>query len=189
MRICFLILLSFLLLGCMSAADYMTPPAGAVTEGSGPYSVNPDGFKVDPNKYPKFTASADVDPPDARDCWIGGCSPRKMAPILTTDIWSVTHIVRNKYLIESDSYNERQCLYMNKLKENPAGGGVNIFGHCLRALEFGIYVTPTGAVDGGWQILPGSQKIFSARETFLAPDVRNTKMWPADFHFVGHKNV
>jgi hypothetical protein len=165
----------------------MTPPRGAVESGTGPHPIDPDDFEVNPKKYSVYRVAQQFTPPDASLCDLGGCVDTKMAPILPSDTWRITHLVKTHYLIESDEYNDRQCHYLNDHHQNPAGGGVNIFGHCLQAYEYAIYVTLDGKTDGGWQILPGSQKIFSARETFLGPDDANAALWPTDFNFVAAK--
>jgi len=160
--------------GCSAATDYyqVIPP------GSDGMAVKPDKFKVDSSRHPIFHVSNSLTPPDGETYWISGAEYVPMTSILPSDTWKVTHIYRDLFIVQSEEYNDRQCRYLDEINRNPAGGGVNIFGSCLQAFEYGIYLNEQGEIAGGWELLPGEQKIFSARKMFLAPNDEKTEAWP-----------
>lgn len=166
-----------------SAAIYRKPPPGVVQYGTGKVPVDPDDYAVSPEKYPVYKAQQDFDPPSAQSCWANfvgsnrGCSLLPQTKILASDVWHVTHVVDDRYLIESDAYNERECRLLNK--KGYSAGSVNIFGSCLRDYNFAIYISADGDVSGGWELLPGPQKILSARYTYLSYAPSKNKGWPS----------
>ena len=99
----------------------------------------------------------------------------EMVPIDPTDTWHVTHIFAGRYLIQSDEYNERECRLMAKKRQD---GFVNIFGACKRDHDYAIYVTPTGEMSGGWQLLPGPRLGGSERYTRLSYAPAQDAGWP-----------
>lgn len=173
----YLLLLS--VFGCSSATDYYpeTP------SGSDGVAVNPDRYKIDGSQYPIFHTRKSIDAPAGETYWLAGAEYLAMTPILPTDSWRVTHTYKGLLIIQSEEYNDRQCRYLDQIGRNPVGGGVNILGYCLQAFEYGIYVDEQGAITGGWELLPGKQKIFSARNMFLSPDEQGTSLWPEEVIF------
>lgn len=189
-----LVIMLIVLTGCASEAAYMQPPPGAVLYGSGPVPLNPDQFKVDPDKYPAYVAIEKLKPPTTQMCWPGGCLTLEMAEILPTDVWKVTHVFRGKYMIESTQFENKQCnLNLGPsilgTRQNPAGGGTTWLSRtCQRAYDYVIYITPDGQVAGGWELLPGPGKILEARNTYLSPSPEKTALWPRNFSFVKEIN-
>src|ERR1700733_5473027 len=100
-----------------------------------------------------------------------------MTDILSTDVWMVTHVFKGLYMIESKEYQEREC----RLKID---GGPTLFSDtCHSRHLFAIYTDPAGKLVGGWQLLPGPDKLFSERDVYLDPSPDKTRQWPADFGF------
>lgn len=173
MKIKVLILLSVVMGACSSPTDYYR----VRPDGSDNVAANPDKFKVDSAKYNMYHANKEIQPPKAEIYGLGGKGYVPMTSIVPSDVWMVTHLYKGRYILQSESYNDRQCRYLDKIRRNPAGGGVNLLGKCLQAYEYGIYINKSGVIDGGWEVLPGSQKIMSARKMYLAPNMGKTSMW------------
>ena len=169
-----------LLYGCTSATDHFE----TVPPGSSGKAVNPDQFRVDSDDYPDFRVPARTVPPDAETYWIAGAERLSMTPILPSDRWKTTHVYRGFLIVQSEEYNERQCRYLDEIDQNPAGGGVNVFGVCLQAFEYGIYLNDNGEIVGGWEVLPGKQKVLGARKIYLAPSDGKASDWPEALRFV-----
>lgn len=155
-----------------SAAIYRKPPPGAVKFGSGNVPVDPDDYAVPSDHYPVYRATQKFLPPAPPDCTVNwknsnnGCSSMPRTKILTTDVWKVTHVFGGRYLVESSSYSQREERLLEKS------------GYLSNQYDFAIYILPNGVVAGGWQILPGSSKVFSARYTYLSYAPVKNKGWP-----------
>ncbi|HET7587679.1 MAG TPA: hypothetical protein VFL45_06315 [Gammaproteobacteria bacterium] len=165
-----------------SAAIYRNPPPGVVQYGSGKVPVDPDDYAVNPGKYPVYRAKQDFDPPSPRDCWANfvgskrGCSSLPQTKVLASDVWHVTHMIDDRYLIESDTYNNREC---QALATKYAVGLERVFGSYSCQYNFAIYIRSDGTVSGGWELLPSSQKVLSARYTYLSYAPRKNEGWPS----------
>jgi len=167
-------------LNCMGSAHYFELPTGVVEGGNGSEPINPDKFRVDTSRYPAFRIENDINPPDSDECSYGKCVKLPHVPILRGDKWQVTHVFKDRYIIESESYSKRQCNYLAKKKVWGFGG---MLGYCTGVYDFGIYITADGIVSGGWALLPGSRKLFSERQTYLNPDSRYNDGWPSGVVF------
>lgn len=174
-QIFFVFLLTISISGCLGSAHYMDPPKGSVASGSGPEPVNPDHYIVSANNYPTYQVKNELGPPKAEACMLGGCIKIRHTKILPSDMWYVTHKVENRYVIQSESYNERQCRYLDR--NNSYGGWVNLFGKCLRPHDFAIYISPDGVVSGGWELLPGPLKVGKERYMYLNYSNEKNKGW------------
>ena len=162
------LLLTLSIAGCgaaSSSAVYQEPPPGSVQYGTGASPVDPDDYEVSPADYPSFHVRTDIDPPDSTRCWFR-CSKLTQVRILPTDIWHVTHVVAGKWLIESSAYQDRQEAYVRSHYHI----GSNKY-------NYAIYVDGNGVIDGGWQLLPGSNKLFSERYMYFTFDPKNNAGW------------
>lgn len=155
-----------------SSAIYQSPPQGAVTYGTGATPVDPDDYRVDSSKYPEFKVFTELTPPESNWCWFG-CQKVVQVPIITTDVWRVTHVVMGKWLIESETYQDRQEAYVRKNYQLGANQH-----------NYAVYITQEGSVDGGWELLPGSNLLFSERYMYMSFDPKNNAGWPTGSVFV-----
>ena len=103
-----------------------------------------------------------------------------MAPMLKSDAWRVTHIYDNKYIVESDEYNARECKLLSDTHHY--GYSEGWFGGCTQKLNFGIDLEVSGEVSNGWQLLPGSPLLFSERYMHLGG--KGSDKWPDGFRFI-----
>jgi hypothetical protein len=158
-----------------SPAAYEGPPAGAVKDGSGTTPIDPDALLINSNEYPRFHVLQLLSPPEIKYVLFGYAVIVEMVPIYPSDVWRVTHVFVGRYLIESDEYNERECRLMAKKHQD---GYVNPWGKCLRQHDYAIFVTPSGEVSGGWQLLPGPQLGGSNRYTYLSYAPDKNAGWP-----------
>lgn len=158
-----------------SPAAYEGPPNDAIEYGSGRAPIDPDKLLVNSDKYPRFHLAQTLSPPAIDYLLFGHPVEVEMVPIYPSDTWRVTHIFANRYLIESDNYNERECRLMAKKHDD---GYVNPFGNCLRQHDYAVFITTSGEVSGGWQLLPGPQLGGSNRYTYLSYAPGKNTGWP-----------
>lgn len=163
--------------GCFGMADYIEAPKEAVTYGSGNRAIDPDLYRVDLNNFPKYHIKEIFHPPRWKS---NGMESRfDMVPILPSDIWSVTHVVNEYYLIYSESYNERQCQYL--AKQGPGAGAFisPLTKNCESDYLYHIYITKDGNVSGGWELLKNPKQVIarSERRTFLKPNPHGNEQW------------
>ncbi len=169
------------LCGCYGMAHYKKPPDAALTDGTGAEPVKPDKFEVRPEQYPFFNVAAELKPPLP----FPG-SHTEMVEILKEDKWQVTHVIGSRYIIQSKEYNERQCRYLDRLGVGSAGF-VNLFGTCLRDYDYGIYITPDGKINGGWELLPSDEIMAGNRYMYMSWEASKNQGWPVDAVFQPHK--
>lgn len=172
------VLLLFLMTACgvaSSRAAYESPTKDQVMFGSGATPIDPDTLQVDSSAYPKFHVLQQLLPPEIRYKLFTYDITVEMVPIDSSDTWYVTHIFAGRYLIQSDEYNERECRF---LANRHQGGYVNPFGTCKRDYDYAIYVTPSGEITGGWQLLPGSRMGGTERYTRLSYAPTQDAGWP-----------
>lgn len=136
--------------------------------------VNPDKYEVNSSNYPIYRSIIEFIPPSVRDCRFNACAHYPMAPIKVTDLWRVTHIYENRYIIESEKYNVRECMLL--YKTHHYGFSKNLFSGCTHKLNFGIYINANGVIAGGWQLLPGTPLLFGERYMHLGINVGSD--WP-----------
>lgn len=177
---------SLLLAGCVGSAAYYPPPDNALLIQGKPALINPDHYKVNPLDYPVFLAKNDYLPPAPKKHFAGEVYPLIVDEIMAADVWRVTHVINELWIIQSEQFNERECRLLDK--RGYSDGFVNIFNRCLRRIDFGIYVDPNGNVNGGWALLPGPQITFIERETYLYYSQIGSKQW-AKFQLVPHANI
>lgn len=168
-----------ILCGCYGMAHYQKAPPEALSHGTGSAPVKPDQFEVKPDLYPKYRARLGFKPPPRHPDLLQFV----MVEIHGEDEWHVSHVIGNRYVIQSPQYNERQCRYLNSLS---AGSGrlVNIFGRCLRWHDYGIYITSTGKIDGGWEFLPSDRIGGANRYMHMSWSPEKNSGWPADEMFI-----
>ena len=175
----------FGLQGCMGSLDYVEVSGSDkayIYEGRPVYV---DKFKVNSKDYPAFRLAGDLlVPPVSKLCTFGGCIDIRQIKIEKEDVWHVTHIVTGRYLIQSYSYNERQCRYLDK--KGYGDWFVNILNMCLRSYDFAIYITPDGEVSGGWELLPGHRKGGAERKVFFNMNPSKNTGWPDGEVFQQH---
>ena len=162
---------------CTSPADYMVPPREAVEYGTGTEPIYTDKLKIDVDAYPNYRASREFTPPDSLRYYLGGSRYIPHTPILPSDLWRVTHVFHEYYIIQSDTYNDRQCRYLHAKGDNT--GYVNPFNNCLRDTDWGIFIQPDGAVAGSWALLPGPKLGGANRKIFLYRNPRQDPEWPS----------
>ena len=184
------IVMSCLLNACgmaSSPAAYEGPPSNAITRGSGSSPVDPDTLQVNSSVYPQFHVLQLLSPPEIKYVLFGHDVTVEMVPINPSDTWHVTHLFANRYLIESDEYNDRECRLMAKKHQD---GYINPWGKCLRQHDYTIFVTLSGEVSGGWQLLPGPQLGGSNRYTYLSYAPEKNAGWPVGtvFHISNAQN-
>ena len=170
------------LVGCVGMADYLGPPPGASEYGSGQAPVDPDTFAVDSHKFPHFRVAAPFSPPR----WISIYNPNvesgsPMVEIQPSDIWRVTHVVRNVQIIQSDSYTLRQCEFLAAAAPHGTAGGFKslLGGECSTDYLYGIYIDPAGHLAGGWVLLRNPKQAFlkADRRTYFVPLADRNKGW------------
>lgn len=161
-----------------SPAAYEGPPSNAIEHGSGSSPIDPDDLAVSSEKFPQFHVLQQLSPPEIKYLLFGYEVMVEMIPISPSDTWRVTHVFADRYLIESDEYNERECRFLAKNYPRANDAYVNIFGSCLRQHNYAIFVTPSGEISGGWQLLPGPQLVLSARYTYLSYAPEKNAGWP-----------
>lgn len=150
-----------LLVACMGSAHYQAAPRGAIEHGTGPAPVHSDKYKVESNRFPKYVARQDFVPPAPAYCGLAGCVERPRVQVTKNHIWEVTHVVAGRYIIQSKTYNE--------VMSKRARGYI--------PLDFGIYITPAGAIDGGWELFK-SRAVGAEKQKYFSPDPRNNAEWP-----------
>jgi hypothetical protein len=129
-------------------AHYTAPPYQIEKYGTGQQPVKPDVFLVKSKDYVSYRVARRLSPP------FYGKQVTETVDIHESDVWKVTHKVEDRFIIQSDEYNERQCRFLDKRYQGVRGGFVNLLGICLRDYGYGIYITPKGEIDGGWELLP-----------------------------------
>ena len=153
-------------------AHYTAPPVQAESLGTGVSPVKPDVFRVESDEYPRFAVSQRIKPPtyDRRNT--------EAIEIEESDVWKVSHKVGARYIIQSKSYNERQCYFVDQKYKKLRGGSVNIFGKCLSDYEYGIYISGQGEIDGGWELLPSDKILWSNRYMYMSWRPEKNYGWP-----------
>lgn len=165
-----------------SSALYRPAPPNAWTDQPNGEPVDPDRFVVDSSNYPTFQTSTDIQPPTALNCWqsFSVCENLAQIQILKTDVWRVTHVVAGHWLIESTSYqNREEDSLQDAAKQAAKNGFQRTFGMpSNHQYNFAICVDQDGRVDGGWELLPGSAKLFSERYMYFSFDQQQNAGWP-----------
>ncbi len=168
---------------CASPADYMKPPREAVEYGSGE-PIYTDQLKVDSDRYPAYRASRVFVPPNSLQYYLGGSRYLPQTELRPTDIWHVTHVFHEYYIIQSETYNDRQCRLLDSRRDST--GYVDPFNRCLRRIDWGVFIRPDGTVAGSWALLPGPRLTFSTRKVFLYRNPRQDPAWPRNLFVVHH---
>lgn len=144
-------------------------PPGMVRTAPPSNIEDPDNYLVDSEIYPVFHAKEKFDPPK----WKVGSGESKfpMVAIEPIDIWKVTRVVGEMYLIHSDTYNERQCRYLMEIApDGSAGGFVSRWGRSRRCHADYLYhipIMPNGTVRGGWKLLYNPERFLSSRDRYI----------------------
>jgi len=176
-----LLAISIILSGCYGMADYRSAPRGALEYGSGSTPVDPDELRVASNSYPKYRVSEPVTPPRWRyDFDASKESDTPMLDILPSDEWLVTHRFQNLYLIQSESYTDRQCHFLAKMGPGNYGGHVGLFSSkCQSNSLYAIFIRADGQVSGGWKLLKNPKIVIlrSDRRTHFVPSPERNKGW------------
>ena len=180
-RVLVLVMLPVLLLAaCVGSAHYQKPPHGAIEHGTGAKPVKPDWYKVKSEEYPKYIASQDFKPPSSEDCWIEGCSKVPQTKIREGQIWEVTHVLGERYIIQSKEYNLEQCRYLAGIRRS----GYRTMGNmCFGDKWFSVYITKDGRISGGWELLPRTAG-GTERYMYLNPDPAKNEGWPEGQVFI-----
>ena len=104
-----------------------------------------------------------------------------MVEIQPSDIWRVTHAVRNVLIIQSDSYTLRQCEILAAAAPHGTGGGFKslLGGECSVDYLYGIYIDTAGHLAGGWVLLRNPKQAFlkADRRTYFVPLAEHNKGW------------
>ena len=170
MRALALLIVALLLTACMSFEEL----GNGYGPDSKPKIVDPERFKVDPSKYPKFRLAEEFDPPSPASDWDPKYQWKHiMVSILPSDIWIVRHDVADRYIVMSESYNRRQCAREQK------------FAECYL---YGVFLTKQRQVSGGWKLLRNPDRVvaFWERERSLVPTSWGNKGWE-QLHFIESK--
>jgi hypothetical protein len=124
---------------------------------------DPDKYQVDPAGFPTFRIKERFDPPR----WKSGTMESKypMTIIKTADVWKVTHVVNNLYLIYSDTYNDRQCRLLAQLEPSGIAGGRGK-DKCYVDYLYHVAISPDGTVRGGWKLLKNPERFIFARDRY-----------------------
>lgn len=101
----------FCLTGCYGMAHYETPPPQVGEFGTGRQPAKPDVFEVKSKDFPSYSVTENIKPP--------GLTLRsyrnpavKFTDFEKTDIWKVTHKIGERFIIQSEEFNERQCRFL-----------------------------------------------------------------------------
>lgn len=154
----------FAITGCMPV---ILPP-GMVRAAPPSNIEDPDKYLVDSANYPTFRVKKRFDPPKRK---VGAVeSEFAMVTIEPSDVWKVTHLVGETYLIYSDAYNDRQCRYLASIAPSGyAGGFVSRWGGstCQASHLYQIAITPDGTVKGGWKLLYNPKRFLLRRDRYI----------------------
>lgn len=160
----------------LSLAACQTPffqPGGLVVMQSSIGYEDPDKYLVDSQSYPHYYAKEDFEPPKWRSGPITGSS---MATIEPTDVWVVTHRVKEYLLIYSGDYQDRQCRRLNQLAHV---GYIRSDGCHGSDYLYHIVIRPSG-VAVGWMLLHNPERVLFKRDRYIdmnIDQVRNNGGW------------
>lgn len=160
--------------GCMPV---ILPPGMARAEP--PSNIeDPNKYRVDSASYPAFRIRERFKPPTWR---VGSVTGYPMEPIEPTDIWAVTHIMGDAYLIYSKAYNDRQCRYLARVAPRGTAGGHLYRGgkSCEADNLYHISIAPDGTVRGGWKLLYNPKRFLLPRDRYINMQIDPTT--PADW--------
>jgi hypothetical protein len=121
--------------------------------------VNPDKLAVKSKGLEKFYFKEAFQPVAPE--WLNGRGGDIFVKIQPTDIWVVTHVYDNYYIIQSDSFNGRQC------RKRLFGDFVNIFNRCSRHNDYGLWISKKKYQIIGWANLPGPRRVLHNRTVEL----------------------
>lgn len=96
--------------------------------------------RVNPKSYPRFRARSAFTPPI-----LDKKSPA-VAAVETQDRWQVTHVIDGIYLIQSESFQKRQCEKMRGITYK----ATDVTPPSCDSTRHGFLINPAGEIAGGW---------------------------------------
>lgn len=138
------IMMFALVSACYTASDYLTAQNPKLK------FEEPANYRVNPLNYPRYKVIGIREVPNPRS--VLGTTMGEMRPIKDDDIWVVQYKVGKLYLIYSESYNLRNCLYWKRYFGSGNCTPPDYFHH--------IWITPDGNIAGGWLNIRNPSRVF-----------------------------